>query len=61
MRSKSSAAKATPGQRVVQNIKHVTRRQFSAEEKIRIILDRMRGEGSIAELCRRGGMAPSLY
>lgn len=61
MRPKSSGAKATPGERVVQDIKRVTRRQFSAEEKIRIILDGLRGEDSIAELCRREGIAQSLY
>ncbi len=59
--TKSSGAKATPGERVVQDIKRATRRQFSAEEKIRIILDGLRGEDSIAELCRREGIAQSLY
>ena len=61
MSPKSSGAKATPGERVVQDIKRATRRQFSAEEKIRIILDGLRGEDSIAELCRREGIAQSLY
>ena len=44
MRPKSPTPKATPGERVVQDIKRATRRQFSAEEKIRIILDGLRGE-----------------
>jgi transposase len=44
---------ATPGRR--------SSRQFSAEEKIRIVLEGLRGEESIAELCRRGGIASSLY
>ena len=61
MRSKSLSAKATPGERVVEDIRRATRRQFSAEEKIRIILDGLRGEDSIAELCRREGIAQSLY
>ena len=61
MRPKSPTAKATPGERVIQDIKRATRRQFSAEEKIRIILDGLRGEDSIAELCRREGIAQSLY
>ena len=61
MRAKSSSAKATPGERVVKDIRRATRRQFSAEEKIRIILDGLRGEDSIAELCRREGIAQSLY
>ncbi len=39
MRAKSSSAKATPGERVVKDIRRATRRQFSAEEKIRIVLD----------------------
>jgi transposase len=61
MRPKSSGAKATPGERVVKDIRRATRRQFSAEEKIRIVLDGFRGEDSIAELCRREGIAQSLY
>ena len=61
MRPKSVKPQATPGERVVQDIKRATRRQFSAEEKIRVILDGLRGEDSIAELCRREGIAQSLY
>ena len=61
MRPKSSGAKATSGERVVKDIRRATRRQFSAEEKIRIVLDGLRGEDSIAELCRREGIAQSLY
>ncbi len=61
MRPKSPTPRAMPGERVVQDIKRATRRQFSAEEKIRIILDGLRGEDSIAELCRREGIAQSLY
>ena len=38
-----------------------TRRKFSTEEKIRIVLDGLRGESSIAELCRREGINPNLY
>ncbi|MDQ3561360.1 MAG: IS3 family transposase, partial [Pseudomonadota bacterium] len=53
MRPRSSSAKATSGERVVKDIRRATRRQFSAEEKIRIVLDGLRGEDSIAELCRR--------
>jgi transposase len=45
----------------VKEIKRKTRRQFSAEEKIRIVLDGLRGERSISELCRREGIAESLY
>jgi transposase len=61
MRPKSSSPKATPGERVVKDIRRATRRHFSAEDKIRIVLDGLRGEDSIAELCRREGIAQSLY
>ena len=42
-------------------IRRATRRQFSAEEKIRIVLSGLRGEDSIAELCRREGIVQNLY
>jgi transposase len=45
----------------VREIRRKTRRQYSAEEKIRIVLEGVRGEESIAELCRREGIAPALY
>ena len=45
----------------VKEIKRKTRRQLSAQEKIRIVLDGLRGEISISELCRREGIAESLY
>ena len=48
-------------ERVVKDIRRATRKQYSAEEKIRIVLDGLRGEYSIAELCRREGIAESLY
>ena len=47
--------------RIVKDIKRQTRRRFSAEEKIRIILAGLRGEDSIAELCRQEGIAQSQY
>jgi transposase len=43
--------------RHVKEIKRKTHRKFSAEEKIRIVLDGLRGESSISELCRREGIA----
>ena len=46
---------------VVREIKRKTRRRFSAEEKIRIVLEGLRGEMSIAELCRREGIVENLY
>jgi transposase-like protein len=45
----------------VKDIRRATRRQFSAEEKIRIVLEGLRGEESIAELCRREGIVQNLY
>ena len=45
----------------VKEIKRKTRRKYSAEEKIRIVLEGLRGEYSIAELCRREGIAQGLY
>ena len=60
MRPKSSSAKK-PAEQVVKDIRRATRRHFSAEDKIRIVLDGLRGEDSIAELCRREGIAQSLY
>lgn len=57
---KSGKQKASV-ERVVKDIRRKTRRQHSAEEKIRIVLDGLRGEDSIAELCRREGIATSLY
>ena len=60
MRAKSNNP-WTPGSRAVKGIRRAPRRQYSAEEKIRIVLDGLRGEDSIAELCRREGIAQSLY
>ena len=60
MRQKSGTPKATAEQ-VVKDIRRRTRKHHSAEEKIRIVLEGLRGEASIAELCRREGIAQSLY
>ena len=45
----------------IKDIRRATRRQFSSEEKIRVVLEGLRGEDSIAELCRREGIAASMY
>jgi transposase len=55
MPEKGSAEKA------VRDIRRKTRRKFSAEEKIRIVLEGLRGEESVASLCRREGIAANLY
>jgi transposase len=60
MRQKSVNQKPS-SERIVKDIRRATRKQYSAEEKIRIVLDGLRGEYSIAELCRREGIAESLY
>ena len=60
MRSKSTKPKA-PAATVVKDIRRATRRHFSAEDKIRIVLEGLRGDDSIAELCRKEGIAQSLY
>ena len=60
MRQRSNKAEA-PSERLVRDIRRATRKQHSAEEKIRIVLDGLRGEATIAELCRREGIAESLY
>ncbi len=54
-------SKQSASERIVKDIKRKTRKQYSAEEKIRIVLDGLRGEESIAELCRREGIAQGLY
>lgn len=51
----------TTTEKVVREIKRKTRRKYSAEEKIRIVLEGLRGETSIAELCRREGIIPNVY
>ncbi len=60
MRLKSGPAKA-PAEQVVKDIRRATRRHFSAEDKIRIVLQGLRGEDSIAEPCRREGIVQNLY
>ena len=60
MRQKSGTGKA-PAEQVIKDIRRATRKQYSAEEKIRIVLEGLRGEESIAALCRREGIAESLY
>ena len=57
---KSGTAKLS-SERIVKDIRRATRKQYSAEEKIRIVLEGLRGEDSIAELCRREGIAQNLY
>lgn len=60
MRRTSGPPESTP-EKLVRDIRRKTRRHWSAEEKIRIVLEGLRGEYSIAELCRREGIAESQY
>ena len=48
-------------EKTVRHIRRASRRQYSAEEKIRIVLEGLRGEESIAELCRREGINTNIY
>jgi transposase len=60
MRQKSQT-RQTGAAEAIKDIRRATRKQYSAEEKIRIVLDGLRGEETIAELCRREGIAQSIY
>jgi transposase len=60
MRRNAKQQKAS-AEKVVKDIRRATRRQYGAEEKIRIVLEGLRGEDSIAELCRREGINQNLY
>ncbi len=60
MRQKSGPEKQ-PAEDTIKDIRRATRRRFSAEEKIRVVLEGLRGEESIAELCRREDIASSTY
>ena len=54
-------AKKESAESTVRNIRRKTRKKYSAEEKIRIVIEGLRGESTVAELCRREGIAQSLY
>ena len=60
MRQKSGPQRPA-AEDTIKDIRRATRRHFSAEEKIRIVLEGLRGEDSIAELCRRKGITSSMY
>ncbi len=54
----TTETRTSPGEKIVKDIKRATRKHYSSEEKIRIVLD---GEDSIAELCRREGISQGIY
>ena len=58
MRTKPTNSKAT---KMVKDIRRANRKLYGAEEKIRIVLEGLRGESTIAELCRQEGIAQSMY
>jgi transposase len=58
---RARAARPDSAEKMVRDIRRATRRQYSSEEKIRIVLEGLRGEASIAELCRKEGIAQSMY
>ena len=59
--NKKSGTSKDAADKLVKSIRRKTRKQYSAEEKIRIVLAGLRGEESIAALCRREGISESLY
>ena len=60
MRQKSGP-QSSAAEKTIKDIRRATRKHHSAEDKIRIVLDGLRGEDSIAAICRREGIAESLY
>jgi len=59
--NKKSVGSKDAAEKLVKSIRRKTARKYSSEEKIRIVLAGLRGEESIAALCRREGIAESLY
>ena len=57
----TNGTRRSHGEKIVKDIKRATRKHYSSEEKIRIVLDGLRGEDSIAELCRREGISQGIY
>src|SRR5271169_4349597 len=60
MKQKSGPGKA-PAEQVLKDIRRQTRRHYSAEEKVRIVLEGLRGEEKISEICRREGIHQNMY
>ena len=57
----TTETRTNPVEKIVKDIKRATRKHYSSEEKIRIVLDGLRGEDSIAELCRCEGISQGIY
>ena len=60
-RRKTTTNNADAVEKTVRNIRRKTRKRYSSEDKIRIVLEGLRGEGTVAELCRREGISESQY
>ena len=58
---KTKTSRKESAEKIVRDIRRATRKQYSSEEKIRIVLEGLRGEESIAELCRKEGINQNLY
>jgi len=54
-------AKKKQAEKLIRDIKRQTRRKFNSEEKIRIVLEGLRGEETVVALCRKEGISPALY
>ena len=57
----TTGTRKSAGEKIIKDIKRATRTQYSSEQKIKIVLDGLRGEDSIAELCRREGISQGVY
>ena len=57
----TTGTRKSAGEKIIKDIKRATRTQYSSEQKIKIVLDGLRGEDSIAELCRREGISQGEY
>jgi transposase len=56
-----TGTRKSAGEKIIKDIKRATRTQYSSEQKIKTVLDGLRGEDSIAELCRREGISQGVY
>ncbi len=59
--SEAAKQQAKPVLSIIKDIQRQTRKHYSAEEKIRIVLEGLQGESSVAEICRREGINPNIY
>jgi transposase len=60
-KAQASSSERKPALSIIKDIQRQTRRQYTAEEKIRIVLEGLQGEQSVAEICRREGLNTNIY